>query len=411
MDWQSLTDKLKRMGVQVGVEKPLTKAAGKHKDIRELLPGHEIQTIYGSLFSARYTYPLSYQHGNQSIVPNQSIEKIALWAKSDAPESTELRNLIFLDTETTGLSGGTGTMAFMVGAARFVGDELVLEQFFVRNPAEETAMVAALAEFCSGMQGVVTYNGKSFDIPILNTRFILNGMRSPFVELPHFDLLHLTRKVWRARLEQCRLGDIEHQILGLERDANEIPGYLVPEYYNQYLRDGNAEPLLGVFYHNEVDVVSLAALFAYFCDLLGDPKAWQSSEIKDLTSVGRLIEAMGDSTLAEAIYDRGYETDSPKEHRLELLLRKAMLHKRNAQLDLAVKLWEEASELGSLEALLELAKYHEHINKKPEIALEVCTRALTLSAMIEGENKQILISAWGHRMRRLTAKINHFSKA
>lgn len=405
MDWQSLTDKLKRMGVQVGVEKPLIKPVGKLKDISELLPGHEINTIYGSLFSSRHKYARTYQHGTQPIVPNLDLYKIAVWAKSEAPEAVQLENLIFLDTETTGLSGGTGTLAFMVGAARFIEDELVLEQFFLRNPAEESAMVAALAEFCSGMQGVVTYNGKSFDIPILNTRFILQGMRSPFAGLPHYDLLHLTRKVWRARLEQCRLGDIEHQILGLQRDDNEIPGYLVPEFYNQYLRDGNAEPLVGVFYHNEVDVVSLAALFAYFCDLLGDPTSWQSNEIKDLTSVGRLIEAMGDSALAESIYDRGYETESPREHRLELLLRKAMLHKRNAQFDQAVRLWEEASEYGSLEALLELAKFHEHINKQPELALEVSTKAISFILGSETGNQPNVIATWEHRVRRLSAKL------
>lgn len=406
MDWQSLTDKLKRMGVQVGVEKPLQQPSEKRRDISELLPGHEVSNIFGSLFSSRHTYPLTYQHGSQAIVPKQTLEKIATWANSDAPETIQLHNLVFLDTETTGLSGGTGTLAFMVGAARFIGDELVLEQFFLRNPAEETAMVAALAEFCDGMQAVVTYNGKSFDIPILNTRFILQSMRSPFAGLLHFDLLHLTRKVWRARLEQCRLGNIEQQILGLERDANEIPGYLVPEFYNQYLRDGNAEPLLGVFYHNEVDVVSLAALFAYFCDLLGDPNGWQSNEIKDLTSVGRLIESMGDSVLAEAIYNRGYDTESPSEHRLELLLRKAMLHKRNAQFEQAVHLWEEASEFGSLEALLELAKYHEHVHKNPQLALEVSSKALTILSMCEVENKQLQISVWEHRVQRLTAKRN-----
>jgi len=406
MDWQSLTDKLKRMGVQVGVEKPLTTPAQKQKDISELLPGHEISTIYGSLFSSRHAYSRTYKHGNQAIVPKQALEKIARWANSEAPETIQLENLIFLDTETTGLSGGTGTLAFMVGAARFVGDELVLEQFFLRNPDEETAMVAALAEFCSGMQAVVTYNGKSFDIPILNTRFILQSMRSPFAGLLHFDLLHLTRKVWRARLEQCRLGNIEQQILGLERDANEIPGYLVPEYYNQFLRDGDAKPLLGVFYHNEVDVVSLAALFAYFCDLLGDPRRWESNEIKDLTSVGRLIEAMGDSASAEAIYKRGYDAESPSEHRLELLLRKAMLHKRQAQFEQAVPLWEEASEFGSLEALLELAKFHEHIHKNPQVALDIANKALVVLSLCEFDSKHLEIAVWEHRIQRLTAKLS-----
>lgn len=401
MDWQALTDKLKRMGVQVGTAKPLVPSTDKPQDISELLPGHETHTIYGSVFSSRHTYKLNYMHGKQTILPTNNLSKIASWAHAEFPEETKLENLVFLDTETTGLSGGTGTMAFMVGVARFMGGELVMEQFFLRNPAEETAMTAALSEFCHDIQGVVTYNGKSFDIPILNTRYILQCMQSPFVNLPHYDLLHLSRKVWRTRLEQCRLSDVEHHILGVKRDGNEIPGYLVPEFYTQYLRDKNAKPLVGAFYHNEVDVVSLAALFAYFADLLSDPVGWDSKEVQDITSVGRLIESMGDTRLAQAVYNRGYENDSPGDQRLVLLLRKAMLHKRIGEYGESLPLWEEACELGSADALLELAKYHEHISKQKDKALEISLRGLNFAVQNDTANRSALILAWEHRISRL----------
>ncbi|HNY83958.1 MAG TPA: ribonuclease H-like domain-containing protein [Anaerolineaceae bacterium] len=406
MDWQELTEKLKRMGVQVGIEKKPDRPLKKHRDISQLLTGHEIKTIYGSVFSSLHHYPNSYQHGNQKIVPSLQLTKIASWARSSQPDQLKLEDLVFLDTETTGLSGGTGTIAFMVGAARFIDNELVLEQFFLRNPAEETAMVTALAEFCDGMRGIVTYNGKSFDIPILNTRFILQGMRSPFIDLPHYDLLHLTRRIWRNRLAQCNLGNIEQQILCLQRNDSEIPGYLVPEFYNQYLRDGNAEPLVGVFYHNKVDVISLAALFAFFADLFANPKAWETKEIKDLTSVGRLIESLGDSELAEEIYIKGYHLDRPQEERLELLLRKARLHKRNGQYHLALPLWEEASQIGSLDALLEMAKYHEHINKNFKRAFEICNQAIALVSTSKSLKQTAALSSWQHRLNRLNARLS-----
>ena len=378
MDFESLSEKLRRMGVQIGVQKPLETSRQARKPIETVVPGREYQTNFGSLFSLGHSYPQDYLHGRQPVLPQHSIYGLARWSRIPELEQKNLDQFIFLDTETTGLSGGTGTMAFMVGVARFRGESLAMEQFFLRSPAEEAALLAGLEEFSDGMAAVVTYNGKAFDIPILNTRYILQGFTSPFEDLPHLDLLHLTRRIWRARLEQCNLGNIERQILQLQRDGDEVPGYLVPEYYAQYLRDGNAEPLRGIFYHNEQDVLSLAALFALFADMLEAPTAWETSSSQDLTALGRLLEHMGEVDGAVSLYQKGAQAAESARTKLEPLLAQAKLHKRHGEYSRALPLWELAAADGSLEALEELAKYHEHSTRQLEKALAYTNQALRL---------------------------------
>ena len=403
MDFESLSEKLRRMGVQIGVQKPLETPRQARKPIETVVPGREYQTNFGSLFSLGHSYPQNYLHGRQPVLPQHPIYGLARWSRVPELEQKNLDQFIFLDTETTGLSGGTGTMAFMVGVARFRGESLAMEQFFLRSPAEEAALLAGLEEFCDGMAAVVTYNGKSFDIPILNTRYILQGFTSPFEDLPHLDLLHLTRRIWRARLEQCNLGNIEQQILQLQRDGDEVPGYLVPEYYAQYLRDGNAEPLRGIFYHNEQDVLSLAALFALFADMLEAPTAWETSSSQDLTALGRLLEHMGEVDGALSLYQKGAQAAESARTKLEPLLAQAKLHKRHGEYSRALPLWELAAADGSLEALEELAKYHEHSTRQLEKALAYTNQALRL--LETNPDLDVFVRDFLHRQKRLAAKL------
>jgi uncharacterized protein len=178
---------------------------------------------------------------------------ISQWAKDPALRTCHFRRFAFLDTETSGLTGGTGTYAFLIGAARFIDGKFVLRQFFMRDPAEEPRCWKGWP-FSGSSQALITFNGKAFDAPLL-THAYLNRIPFPIKGYSHIDLLPLARRLWRDRLESRALKYLEEHVLGLRRTSEEVPGYEIPWLYFDYLRTRDARPLAGVFYHNAMDVV------------------------------------------------------------------------------------------------------------------------------------------------------------
>lgn len=396
-DWNNLSERLKRLGVQLGISHPLQPNPGKVQPLEELVPGRTLETIFGEIFSLNHTYPEDRQHGHLPLKPLTSYDWLAHWAK--APATPALESLIFLDTETTGLSGGTGTMPFMIGAGRFIENQFVVEQFFVRNPAEETAQLAALSEFVEGVEGIVTYNGKSFDLPIINTRYIMQRLSNPFTTATHFDLLPFTRRIWKSRLGQCNLGNIETQVLGFHREQADIPGYLVPDFYREYLFTGDATHMPGIFYHNEIDVLSLSALFSWLAAILEDPSDDRFTDPGDLLSVGRVLEILEREQMADQVYASDRLQQLPDTDRQKSLLLRARLQKRKGNLEEASILWQKAASAGSLEALIELAKYYEHQSREFEKAMRCTDQAISICEDIS-LNHSLL-----HRKARLESKI------
>ncbi|MEW6651626.1 MAG: ribonuclease H-like domain-containing protein, partial [Chloroflexota bacterium] len=270
---ESLFNRLKSLGVQLGASQstPPSKKDATAIPIENVVPGKEYPTIFGGTYLVENCYPASYSHGN--IAMNNPVDLTALlnWSRLSDSGLNLREKFLFLDTETSGLIGGAGTIVFMVGLGYWQGDEYRLTQLFLRDPEEEPSFLTALEEIITAFPVLVTYNGKSFDAPLLNNRFILNGFKSPLREKHHIDLLSLTRRVWRNRLESRSLGNLEQEILTVSRGQEEIPGWMVPELYFQYLQTRNASPLSGVFYHNQMDILSLSALFLHLADLLMDP--------------------------------------------------------------------------------------------------------------------------------------------
>jgi len=396
-DWNNLSERLKRLGVQLGISQPSVEKSGRVARLEELVPGRNLKTIFGEIFSLNHAYPEDRQHGHLPLKPLTSYDWLAHWAK--APATPALESLIFLDTETTGLSGGTGTMPFMIGAGRFIENQFVVEQFFVRNPAEETAQLAALSEFVEGVEGIVTYNGKSFDLPIINTRYIMQRLSNPFTTATHFDLLPFTRRIWKSRLGQCNLGNIETQVLGFHREQADIPGYLVPDFYREYLFTGDATHMPGIFYHNEIDVLSLSALFSWLAAILEDPSDDRFTDPGDLISVGRVLEILEREQMADQVYASDRLQQLPDTDRQKSLLLRARLQKRKGNLEEASILWQKAASAGSLEALIELAKYYEHQSREFEKAMRCTDQAISICEDIS-LNHSLL-----HRKARLESKI------
>jgi len=269
--------------------------------------------------------------------------------------------MIFLDTETTGLSGGTGTLAFLVGMARFDDDGLKLTQFLVEDPSEEPAMLLEFANQTADIEAVVTFNGKSFDMPLLKSRYVLNRMPIPFGEWGHLDLLHLSRRIWRQRLASRSLKDLEHEILHIPRSEDEVPGWMIPEIYFNYLRSGDASQIANVVYHNAMDIVSLAALYFAITQMFDDDLFSNKYHSWDVFAIGQLFEDIGEINKSILIFEHCLGLDDIEHSKkLEINTRLAKLYKKSDNWEKAKVLWEVNGNNGDIEACVELAKYYEH---------------------------------------------------
>ena len=406
-DWNSLEDQLKALGVQMGKDKRLTnKRAGKHP-IEKVVSGEFWEMLTGEVFCHEEFYPVDYIHGSKPLTPQDPIEVLCQWAGAQQLSLTDLQDFIFLDTETSGLAGGTGTYAFEVGLGRFTPDGFRLAQFFMRHPGEEPALLSGLNSFMEGMRAVVTYNGKAFDIPLLNTRYTMMGMDTPFNGIDHFDLLPLARRLWKIRLESRTLGNVEHQILGVARGEEEVPGYLIPQMYFDYLRTQDARPMAGIFYHNAIDILSLAGLFSHMAFLLDDPHSDRIHHGEDIVALARFFESMGEISQAETLYRKALSVDLPEEIHWDTVQRLSFLLKRKGDWPAAIALWEQAAENEELYAFEEIAKYFEHQMKGYEEAHRWTVGGLTVlnSRHFPAYQYRFWQESLSHRLERLEFRL------
>ncbi len=360
----NLLDQLKTLGVELGKDKKEFKQREKI-DLPAILGGEWIETPYGRTL-----------HVQQNLASNAVQGKIPLKCTKIESNVLELFNvshvleeqptisptqICFFDTETSSLNIGSGAFVFLTGFSHFLDDGSVqVDQFFLPHPAEEKAFIFAVQEFLARYSIISSYNGKSFDVPMLRERFILNDMEDDEFEKTHLDLLFLARNLWKRRLESCRLVEIEESILYFKRSGEDVPGWLVPLIYQDYLREGNAEPLRDVFYHNSQDVVSLAALFNVVHAMLnGQNEIYRIEEVDDLAALGYLYEKLGQFTLSIS-YFQAYFSEKGVNAAPEVMYDYAWLQRRHENWQEAVEYWLLAAQKDHLSSMVELAKYYEH---------------------------------------------------
>lgn len=211
----------------------------------------------------------------------------------------DLRRCLFLDTETTGLSGGAGTVAFLVGLGFVEGNEFVVEQYLMRDYADEADMLNRIADRMDGFDSVCTFNGKNFDLPLLNTRFTMCRLRHRWRDLEQLDLLYPARRTWKKRIGSCRLSRVEEIILGQPRHGD-LPGSEVPQRYFDFLKSGDMALLDDIIAHNRQDIITLGTLLAHLCMLYDHPE--QETRPADLFSMGRALENQGELSPARELY-------------------------------------------------------------------------------------------------------------
>jgi uncharacterized protein len=390
-------DDLRRIIRRIETRQPPRAA---REPIERVVGGEVVDTGAGSLLVVRHEYSLDHRHGRMALdgLAQIPMELLGRLARLDGPAPDPTR-LLFLDTETTGLAGGTGTYAFLVGAGWREDDRFVVTQYFMRDLDEEPALLAALAPVLERAGGLVTFNGGGFDVPLLETRFVLARRRWPAL-LPHLDLLRPARRMWTACYDDCRLATLEHAVLGLAREGD-VPGALIPSLYFDWLRLRRASPLTRVFTHNRDDVLSLAALLSWFGQALGDAPSLSSGEWAGL---GRLWEDV-DLDRALVCYRTALERGLDGEHGHVVRLRLAWWEKRAARWEEACALWETAARRAAFDPRPweELAKFHEHRRRDLMAAHSVVSTAIGL-ARASGVAAPVL-DAFDHRLGRIERRL------
>jgi uncharacterized protein len=390
--------------------------------IEHYIEGRVERNDQGEYFVARQALPFGRPYGKLRLGDVSTADLGALELFLEDAALPDPADLIYLDTETTGLAGGTGTCAFLIGLGMIEGSEFVVHQFFLRDYPDERAVLAALSEMLAGFEGLVTFNGKTFDMPLLETRYALARQRSPFGRLLHLDLLHPARRLWKLRLERCHLTHLEKEVLGISRKGD-VDGADIPGIYFDYLRTGEARGLQPVFYHNALDIVTLAALTTEMARLIrveadgAQPGAIDMHSL-DLFSLSRIFERAGRAERSLSTCRRALASGLPEPIESRALWHLAAQHKRRGEYELSAEIWTQITMRQGdyvLEALEQLAIYFEHRQRDFQAALEFTTSALQWltesaapgpsdGASRSGSAPKCQVKRFTHRLERLKRK-------
>jgi len=372
--------------------------------IEELVKGEIVSTPDGDTFQVKEFFPSHFRCGEITLTEILSIPTYPahLLSKDERLKDLDLRKAVFLDTETTGLTGGTGTFAFMVGLGFFKEETFLVLQLFMRDYSEEKASLSLLRDLLEPFEFLVTFNGRLFDIPLLETRFILSRMASKIKKMPNFDLLYPSRKIWKGAYENCRLVTLESKILGMER-MDDVPSEWIPSLYFDYVQTGDARKIQRVFYHNQMDILSMLALSGRIHLIYHDPQAARPRKGIEYFSLGRLFWDHGHREKAIPCFEIALK-QCDGDLAWEVMRWLSMAFKKTGQMEKARSLWEEMLTWPAKKDVfpyIELAKYHEHRLKDFEGALAYVDKAF--DQVIAGRQQEIPFLL--HRKRRLEQKM------
>ena len=375
----NLRDKLRAVGGTGGTPRPAGEASMDCRHFAVYRPAEE--------------FPGAYE---------LSAETLRMMSDRELPEDLDPRRILYLDTETTGL-GGSGTVAFLVGMG-FLGDNgFEVHQFLMRDYPEEPYLLKHVAAGLGKFDVLCTFNGTTFDVPLLESRFLMNRMDRSCLDLPHLDLLHMCRRLWKLRLGRCNLGRLEEVILGKPR-VDDLPGSEVPQRYFTYLKTKRMDLLEDILKHNAQDIASLCVLLNHMADLYRHPEKIRFSE--DVYSMGRALEKLERTEDARRCYRLA------RRGRMGDLAGSALAvsYRRTGEREEAIRVWQEMirERRGGIEPYVELAKYEEHIRRDYSAALEWTEQAmirLSEPSLRDGGTVQQLQNELQYRYQRLKRRI------
>ena len=352
-------------------------------------------------------YPPGHRHGHSAVV-DSAPDAGGCWPSLSVLEpALKPGRMLFIDLETTGLAGGAGTYAFLVGCGWFENGGFRIRQFLLTGFAAEKVLLQAIADIAEEAGGIGTFNGKTFDLPLIETRFLLNRMRAPLAAIAHVDMLHPARRLWRD--DSCKLTVLERTLLGHVREGD-VPGFEIPGRYFHFVRSGDARPLAAVLEHNRLDILSLALLTARMACLLADGAAAVRSG-QEALGLGRVFERASQTEAAAACFEAAALLGEDAETVGEALRASAVILRRARRYEEAARLWQQILQLRpcpsrlALQAVEALAVHHEHRARELDAARHFALQSLGLSSNQTGSQ------AARHRLARLDRKLRVSSSA
>jgi len=393
----SLESKLRRI-IGTDTIKPVPKVKSESIQIDRLIDGDWVECDSARVFIREHESNAEKVTGDNL----QTMQSVCELSKTPLAE-----NLLFLDTETTGLAGGTGTFAFMVGIGRLSSGKFITTQYFMPGFGDESLMLEEIAGRIEHDDVLVTFNGKTFDIPLLETRYLINRLKNPF-QMEHIDLLHYARVIWRDTLDSCSLQSLERNILELHR-FNDTPGYMIPQLYFDYIRRGTPDAMPGIFEHNVIDIESMHRILIRIADILDNPNSRHFDSPLEQLRVARYHRNKGRMQSALEFLCNATDTqDNRLRDRAHHEI--AFIHKQKGDYQSAFECFSKVTSCPDLtvSASVEMAKHLEHRVKDYQGALELTMKAIqtykTERAFGTHTGRDI-ISALYHRQNRLLSRL------
>jgi uncharacterized protein YprB with RNaseH-like and TPR domain len=313
------------------------------------------ELISDGLIAIRKSIPLTTKLGNVDM------RQLHQHPRLPGDDSEQNRSNVYIDTETTGLSGGSGSLAFLIGFARLKHSAIHLTQFLITRFSSESDMLAHFISAIGKDERLISYNGKSYDIPLLISRYRIHSLTHHFEQLPHLDLLHPTRRLFRGHWPDCRLTTLETRLLGYRR-YDDLPGSEAPAAWFTYLQQGRCEKLIKVVNHNRRDIISLVAAHTHLAHATEEPDDYAA----DLYGLAHWLAEHDAQRASQILSGRIARLDARSKHLL------ARLSQRNGDWHRATALWKGLADSGCPLAIERLAKYHEHISKDIKTAHDYC---------------------------------------
>ncbi len=356
-------------------------------------------------------YALDARYGKINISSGLEIggDVLSCLSQDDAFLDLDLSTALFIDLETTGLSGGTGVIPFNIGMGYYRDDKFVVGQYFLGEMAEEERMIQELGQFFKEMdfQSVVTYNGKSFDIPLLETRFILYRQPFSLSELPHLDFLFPARRLWSHKYESCRLFHLALNVVQTGR-TEDIPSAEIPWRYFQYIQTGNYDLIEPILYHNQEDILSLLGLVIIGSQIFSEDPDLCIGDAMDFFGAGKVMANAGDVEKSVQFFQKALDGNLSDEVSTETKKRLSSHFKKNQDWEKAVPIWKEMTSStvvtpAQLFSFRELAMHFEHRLRNYEGAKQIAEEGYVLSMGVSTYYER----DFSHRLDRLRRKIKH----